>query len=73
MMLCNETSRYHIAAAAVRAGALFNPRVSTVAHEAASSLLHRVSKDKEYIYANGRGKSCLCSWTIIHQVTGIRS
>ncbi|KAL4074769.1 XFP N-terminal domain-containing protein [Scleroderma yunnanense] len=54
MMLCNETSRYHLAATAVRAGALYNNKVSTVAHDLASYFLHRASKDKEYIYANGR-------------------
>lgn len=59
MMLCNETSRYHVAAAAVRAGALFSTKVSTVAHEVASYLLHLASKDKDYIYANGQGKFCL--------------
>ncbi|KAI6025181.1 XFP N-terminal domain-containing protein [Pisolithus microcarpus] len=53
MMLCNGTSRYHLAAAAVRAGALFNSKVSCVAHEAASFFMHRAAKDKEYIYVHG--------------------
>jgi len=60
MMLCNGTSRYHIAAAAVRAGAPFNTKVSTVAHEVASYLLHLASKDKDYIYTNGQGKFVFC-------------
>ncbi|KAG6333272.1 hypothetical protein ID866_5814 [Astraeus odoratus] len=53
MMLCNETSRYHVAAKAVRAGALFNPKISTVAHEIATYFLHCAVKDKEYIYMHG--------------------
>ncbi|KAI6157830.1 XFP N-terminal domain-containing protein [Pisolithus tinctorius] len=53
MMLCNGTSRYHLAAAAVRAGALFNSKVSRVAHQVASYLMHCAAKDKEFIYAHG--------------------
>ncbi|KAI5989622.1 XFP N-terminal domain-containing protein [Pisolithus orientalis] len=53
MMLCNGTSRYHLAAAAVRAGALFNSKVSCVAHQVASYLMHRAAKDKEFIYTHG--------------------
>ncbi|KAH7884704.1 XFP N-terminal domain-containing protein [Phlebopus sp. FC_14] len=54
MMLCNHVSRYHVAAAAVRAGALFNPKVSTEAHEIASYVVHLAQKAKEYIYREGR-------------------
>lgn len=55
MMLCNHTSRYDVAAAAVRGGALHNPKVSVNSHELASSFMHRAQKDREYIYANGKG------------------
>jgi len=54
MMLCNKTSRYHVAAAAIRAGAFRNPAVSIDAHEMASYVMHLAQKDKDYIYANGK-------------------
>ncbi|KIJ14307.1 hypothetical protein PAXINDRAFT_176841 [Paxillus involutus ATCC 200175] len=54
MLLCNHVSRYHVAAAAVRAGALFNAVVSTEAHLNASYLMHLAQKDKEYIYREGQ-------------------
>jgi xylulose-5-phosphate/fructose-6-phosphate phosphoketolase len=54
MMLCNKTSRYHVAAAAIRGGALHNPTVSIDAHELASYVMHLAQKDKEFIYANGK-------------------
>jgi xylulose-5-phosphate/fructose-6-phosphate phosphoketolase len=56
MMLCNHTSRYHVAAAAIRAGALFNTKVSTGAHADAAYIMHMAAKDKEYIFAHGVGK-----------------
>ncbi|KAF9237663.1 XFP N-terminal domain-containing protein [Melanogaster broomeanus] len=54
MLLCNNVSRYHVAASAVRGGALFNAKVSTEAHELASYIMHLAQKDKEYIYREGR-------------------
>ncbi|EGN99141.1 hypothetical protein SERLA73DRAFT_168658 [Serpula lacrymans var. lacrymans S7.3] len=54
MMLCNHTSRYHVAAAALRGGALQNPKVSADAHEKATFIMHIAQKDKEYIYQNGK-------------------
>jgi len=59
MMLCNSVSRYHVATAAVRAGALHNARVAIVAHEMASHIMHLAAKDKEYIYREGEGKPML--------------
>lgn len=56
MMLSNKTSRYHVAAAAIRAGALYNPSVAIDAYEQASYVLHLAQKDKDYIYANGKGE-----------------
>lgn len=56
MMLCNNVSRYHMAATAVRAGAFHNTKVATEAHEIASHIMHLAVKDKEYIYREGRGK-----------------
>jgi xylulose-5-phosphate/fructose-6-phosphate phosphoketolase len=55
MMLDNHTSRYHIAAAAVRGGALFNPKVQVVAHLRAAEYMHMAQKDKSYIYSHGSG------------------
>ncbi|KAF7327423.1 putative phosphoketolase [Mycena kentingensis (nom. inval.)] len=54
MMLLNKTSRYDVAAAAIRGGALSNPKVAVSAHELESFVKHLAVKDKEYIYANGR-------------------
>jgi len=54
MMLCNHTSRYHVAAAAIRAGAFFNPKVSTEAQAKSAYIMHMAAKDKEYIYAHGK-------------------
>jgi len=54
MMLANHTSRYHIAAAAVRGGALINPRVQAVAHIRAAGFMHLAAKDKDYILLNGK-------------------
>jgi len=56
MMLCNKTSRYHVAAAAIRAGAFHNEKISVDAHEMASYVMHLAQKDKDYIYANGKGE-----------------
>jgi len=56
MMLCNHTSRYHVAAAAIRAGALHNAQVALDAHELASYVMHLAQKEKEFIYANGQDR-----------------
>jgi xylulose-5-phosphate/fructose-6-phosphate phosphoketolase len=56
MMLLNHTSRYHVAAAAVRGGAKHNPRVSTDATELAARFMHMVEKDHEYILKYGEGQ-----------------
>ncbi|KAJ7454731.1 phosphoketolase [Mycena latifolia] len=54
MMLCNHTSRYDVAAAAIRGGALSNPKVAVSAHELESFIKHLASKERDYIYANGK-------------------
>ncbi|TFY80317.1 hypothetical protein EWM64_g3694 [Hericium alpestre] len=54
MLLENNTSRYHVAAAAVRKGGVSNPRVQMSVHKLATQFLHFVRKDKEYILANGK-------------------
>ncbi|KAI0035422.1 XFP N-terminal domain-containing protein [Vararia minispora EC-137] len=54
MMLTNHTSRYHIAAAAVRGGARFNSKVATVAHLRAAEYMHMAQKDKDFIIAHGK-------------------
>lgn len=57
MMLQNHTSRYHVAAAAIRGAAKVNKTVEVDAHEMISYVMHLAQKDKDYIYANGAGKS----------------
>ncbi|KAJ7284572.1 phosphoketolase [Mycena rebaudengoi] len=54
MMLCNHTSRYDVAIAAVRGGALSNPKVAVSAHEHQSFIAHLAQKERDYIYANGK-------------------
>ncbi|KAK7690629.1 hypothetical protein QCA50_005728 [Cerrena zonata] len=53
MMLQNHTSRYHVAAAAIRGAAKVNKAVEVDAHEMISYVMHLAQKDKDYIYANG--------------------
>ncbi|TBU24036.1 phosphoketolase [Dichomitus squalens] len=53
MMLLNRTSRYDVAAQAVRAAALLNPRVEIDAHKTVSHILHLAQKHKEYILQHG--------------------
>ena len=63
MMLCNHTSRFDVAIAAIRGGALHNPKVAVAAHEAESYIKHMAQKEKDYIYKHGKG--VLCSWLIM--------
>ena len=56
-MLCNHTSRYDVAIAAIQGGALHNSKVAVSAHQTVSYLKHIAQKDKEYILANGQGMS----------------
>ncbi|KAJ7510452.1 phosphoketolase [Mycena galericulata] len=54
MMLCNHTSRYDVAAAAIRGGALSNAKVAVSAHQLESYMKHLAAKERDYIYANGK-------------------
>ncbi|KAF9466555.1 phosphoketolase [Collybia nuda] len=54
MMLCNHTSRFDVAIAAIRGGALHNPKVAVSAHEHESYIKHLAQKERTYIYANGK-------------------
>ncbi|KAI0067178.1 D-xylulose 5-phosphate/D-fructose 6-phosphate phosphoketolase [Artomyces pyxidatus] len=54
MMLANHTSRYDIAAQAVRAGSQHNGKVRLDAHELASRFEHMAEKDKAYILEVGK-------------------
>ncbi|KAF8223843.1 phosphoketolase [Tricholoma matsutake] len=54
MMLCNHTSRFDVAIAAIRGGAAHNPRVAVVAHEAESYIKHMAQKERAYIYQHGK-------------------
>jgi xylulose-5-phosphate/fructose-6-phosphate phosphoketolase len=61
MMLCNRTSRFDVAIAAIRGGAEFNPKIAISAHELESSIKHMAQKEREYIYKNGQGELTLFS------------
>ena len=56
MMLCNKTSRYHIASTAIREGAKHNASVAVDAHEQAMFMMHLARKDNAYIYEHGEGE-----------------
>ncbi|KIJ44413.1 hypothetical protein M422DRAFT_228537 [Sphaerobolus stellatus SS14] len=53
MMLCNRTSRFHVAAAAVKGGALVNPKVAVVDHVLVSELLHEAESYHKYAFEKG--------------------
>lgn len=53
MMLLNNVSRFHVAAAAVRGGSLHNPKVSVDEHQLESWFMHEVEKHKRYALAHG--------------------
>lgn len=53
MMLCNRTSRFHVAVAAIQGGAKVNPKVSVVEHELVASLLHEVRKYRKFAFEHG--------------------
>jgi xylulose-5-phosphate/fructose-6-phosphate phosphoketolase len=57
MMLCNKTSRFDVAIAAIRGGARVNPKVAVEAHELAAYVRHLAQKEREYILENGKGES----------------
>ena len=56
MVLCNQTSLYDVAIAAIAGGAQTNPCVAVNAHTLISYFKHRARLDKEYICKNGKGK-----------------
>ena len=56
-MLCNHTDRFSVAQDAIRRGAKFNPKVTVYAHERCTGLRHLGQKERDYIYANGKGHS----------------
>ncbi|KAF8502562.1 D-xylulose 5-phosphate/D-fructose 6-phosphate phosphoketolase [Hysterangium stoloniferum] len=53
MMLVNRTSRYHVAAAAVRGGSKCNPRVSVNEHQLIAQLMHDAERARKYAYEHG--------------------
>ncbi|KIJ25684.1 hypothetical protein M422DRAFT_55874 [Sphaerobolus stellatus SS14] len=53
MMLCNRTSRFHVAAAAIKGGTVVNPKVAVVDHELVSGMLHEAESYKKYAFENG--------------------
>ncbi|KAG6856505.1 hypothetical protein H0H87_003698 [Tephrocybe sp. NHM501043] len=54
MMLCNHTSRYDVAIAAIRGGSHFNERVAVDAHGMISYIKHMGQKERDYIYKHGK-------------------
>ncbi|KAH8111230.1 phosphoketolase [Phellopilus nigrolimitatus] len=54
MMLANGVSRYHVAAAVVRAGAAVNERVAVDAQMKIGELMHRARKATEYALEHGQ-------------------
>lgn len=50
MMLCNHTSRFHVAVAAVQGGAKVNPKVSVIEHELVASLQHEAEKYRKFAF-----------------------
>ena len=67
-MLCNRTSRYDVATAAINGGARHNPRVAVDAHVLASYFKHLAQTDKKYIYEHGQGKD----WNLRNLIIGWR-
>ena len=55
-MLCNKTSRFDVAIAAVRGAAKFNDKVAVDVHETISLIRHMAQKEREYIYKSGKGE-----------------
>ncbi|KAG2157887.1 XFP N-terminal domain-containing protein [Suillus bovinus] len=53
MMLCNHTSRYHVAAAAITAGARSNTKLSADSETNANAFMDMIKEDTKYIYAHG--------------------
>lgn len=53
MMLCNRTSRFHVAIAAIQGGAKVNPKVSVVEHELVASLQHEAEKYRKFAFEHG--------------------
>lgn len=56
MMLVNETSRFHVAKAAIRGGAHVNSKVRAKQHELLTELDHEIVHTRKYIMANHQGK-----------------
>lgn len=59
MMLCNNTSRFDVASAAIRGGAQVNPKVAVNAHADISGLRHEAQKARAYVLEHGKGKPSL--------------
>lgn len=57
MMLCNRTSRFDVAIAAIRGGARVNSKVAVDAHQLSAYVRHLAQKEKAYILENGKGPS----------------
>lgn len=56
MMLQNHTSRYNVAGADIRGGAINNDKIKVREHELISEIKHMAAKDSEFINKNGDGE-----------------
>jgi phosphoketolase len=55
MLSQNQVSRFHVAIAAVEAAIAVNPEVAIAAHEVTTNLQHSITKQTDFILANGKG------------------
>ena len=55
MMLVNQVSRFHVAKAAIKGGAMRNKKVRIQQHELLSQLDHDIVATRKYIIANRKG------------------
>ncbi|KAF8630323.1 hypothetical protein AX15_002996 [Amanita polypyramis BW_CC] len=70
MMLCNNTSRYDVAVAAIVGGAQKNSHVAADAHTLISYFQHKARVDKKYIYEHGTDPAGTFDIPIFNQDVG---
>lgn len=67
MMLRNETSRYHVAAQAIRSAAKHNPALQVELNAIVSSLQHQVVKHQEFCQLYGKDPDSTYDTPVFHQ------
>ena len=58
-MLSNHVSRFHVAAAAIRGGALHNAKVSVDEHQLVACLMHDAEDHKSYALKSGEDRDSI--------------